>query len=552
VDAIHLPNAIQLPTTFGAPGTPLPPGQIVQALVLELINSGVFRLQLPQATVDVKTDVLLQPGATVDVAAKGTGANAKLVIFDSATAPNGAQGGAPRQPIGEGVIVGRVTPAASAKTAAEPLVVRDTPQAATTTAARAPDVPRLITPGNVTPQQALGDAIRTAATRQSGLAPLMADVEQAVQAPAARLPAPVAEAAKQVLALRVPLTENLTAADVKQAFVRSGVLLEAKAAAAKEPLQLTTNPSSTPAMPAPGSDLKAALIVFRQVLKAWSADTEPATARAAAPSRDGAPSLPTVPGQPQAKPPPTENGSLRLLAAALAGEAGDLMASGEPMTPDQAATLARNVANALAGRTASPEGAASNAPGNLPPPYRGAPLSAQQPVPPSLLPDMPPHETAERLLNAADGALARTTLLQAASLPDQPTAQRADQPAQRWTFEMPFVTPQGTGVAQFEVSRDARNTKSDPKASVWRARFSIDVEPMGPVHAMVAIAGERTSVTLWAERSATAAKLNDNARMLSDALRAAELEPTDFQFRVGIPPVVAKQAAPGRFMDRAT
>jgi hypothetical protein len=183
----------------------------------------------------------------------------------------------------------------------------------------------------------------------------------------------------------------------------------------------------------------------------------------------------------------------------------------------------------------------------------GAPLSAQQPVPPSLLPDMPPHETAERLLNATDGALARTTLLQAASLPDQPTAQRADQAAQqRWTFEMPFVTPQGTGVAQFEVSRDAQNKKSDPKASVWRARFSIDVEPMGPVHAMVAIVGERTSVTLWAERSATAAKLNDNARMLSDALRAAELEPTDFQFRVGIPPVVAKQAAPGRFMDRAT
>ncbi len=40
--------------------------------------------------------------------------------------------------------------------------------------------------------------------------------------------------------------------------------------------------------------------------------------------------------------------------------------------------------------------------------------------------------------------------------------------------------------------------------------------------------------------------------MLSEALRAAELEPSDFQFRVGVPPVVAKQATPGRFMDRAT
>ena len=40
--------------------------------------------------------------------------------------------------------------------------------------------------------------------------------------------------------------------------------------------------------------------------------------------------------------------------------------------------------------------------------------------------------------------------------------------------------------------------------------------------------------------------------MLSEALRAAELEPADFQFRVGAPPAVARQATPGRFMDRAT
>ena len=58
-------------------------------------------------------------------------------------------------------------------------------------------------------------------------------------------------------------------------------------------------------------------------------------------------------------------------------------------------------------------------------------------------------------------------------------------------------------------------------------------------------------MTLWAERHATAARLNDNAAMLSEALRAAELEPADFQLRVGAPPA-ARQSAPGRFMDRAT
>ena len=102
------------------------------------------------------------------------------------------------------------------------------------------------------------------------------------------------------------------------------------------------------------------------------------------------------------------------------------------------------------------------------------------------------------------------------------------------------------------MSRDARAPKADPQTRVWRARFSLDVEPMGPVHALVALSGARASVTLWAERISTATRLNENAPMLSEALRAAALEPADFQLRVGAPPIAAKQAAPGRFMDRAS
>jgi len=74
---------------------------------------------------------------------------------------------------------------------------------------------------------------------------------------------------------------------------------------------------------------------------------------------------------------------------------------------------------------------------------------------------------------------------------------------------------------------------------------------MGPVHALIALAGARTSVTLWAERAATAARLQETAPLLNDALRAAELEPADLQLRVGAPPAL-RQAAPGRFMDRAS
>ena len=44
------------------------------------------------------------------------------------------------------------------------------------------------------------------------------------------MPMPVRAAAADVLSLRVPLDEKLTAGDVKQAFVRSGVLFEPRLA----------------------------------------------------------------------------------------------------------------------------------------------------------------------------------------------------------------------------------------------------------------------------------------------------------------------------------
>jgi hypothetical protein len=70
------------------------------------------------------------------------------------------------------------------------------------------------------------------------------------------------------------------------------------------------------------------------------------------------------------------------------------------------------------------------------------------------------------------------------------------------------------------------------------------------VHALIALAGARAAVTLWAEREASAAHLRANGALLQDALRAAALEPRDFQVRVGAP--AAPPPAAGRFLDRAS
>jgi hypothetical protein len=188
-----------------------------------------------------------------------------------------------------------------------------------------------------------------------------------------------------------------------------------------------------------------------------------------------------------------------------------------------------------------------------PPPYRGAPPAAQPPVLASLGADAEPHVIGERLLTETDAALARHTLLQAASLPDDAVLSQRDGAVARWAFETPFATPQGTAIAQFEIARDGRGATTAEARSAWRARFTLDVEPMGPVHVHIALSGARAAVTLWAEREASAAQLRADAPLLTDALREAELEPGDVLVRNGQPPRPAGIAAgPGRFLDRAS
>jgi hypothetical protein len=120
----------------------------------------------------------------------------------------------------------------------------------------------------------------------------------------------------------------------------------------------------------------------------------------------------------------------------------------------------------------------------------------------------------------------------------------------RWHFEIPFATPQGTAMAQFEISQQGGGNDVEAAKRVWRARFSLDVEPAGPVHALISLTGERTSVRMWAERPATAAQLRAGAAQLSQALSKAELRPGDIVIRDGVPPQPAPLRA-GHFLDRA-
>jgi hypothetical protein len=119
----------------------------------------------------------------------------------------------------------------------------------------------------------------------------------------------------------------------------------------------------------------------------------------------------------------------------------------------------------------------------------------------------------------------------------------------RWNFEIPFVTPQGTAMAQFEISRDGGgNEEVEAAKRVWRARFSLDVEPAGPVHALMSLVGDKTSVRMWAERPATArncAPAHRRAEPGAEPRRIAARRYRDPRRRAAAGRPAARRAFPG-------
>ena len=513
-----------------APELVLQPGTVVDAKVLQLLADNLVRIAIANISIDVLSQVPLQAGQTLQLAVSQTEGGFRLAVL--------GQGGAAAAGITDTV---SLAPAALADAAAKP------------------SAPAALLKGALTPLErlAVSTAAQGAATRQGSQSQLFANLGVAASHD---LPQDLQQAVQQLLGQRTSLDQNLSGGEIKNAFQKSGLFLEASLASlASGPRAANTSaPKATP--PAASTpDLKAALIVLRQTLltslaslgasgPAAQGSREPVAEAAAAPplvpslSPDG--DTPEIlapqPGLPAADAPLLRsNGGLRVATAAAA--LGMLQEALPDSTPSSPAATPR-----------APHGTDVTVHTSTPPPFRGAQPTAQPVAMPSITPDAPLATTAHQLLGDTDAAIARQTLLQVASLPD-----RADSPgarietsAPRWNFEIPFVTPQGTAMAQFEISRDGAGEEMEAAKRVWRARFSLDVEPAGPVHALVSLTGEATSVRMWAERPATADQLRAGAAQLSHALIKAELVPGDIVIRDGTPP--QSQPAPaGHFLDRA-
>ncbi|MGY3234027.1 MULTISPECIES: flagellar hook-length control protein FliK [unclassified Bradyrhizobium] len=533
-------SAASLVADAATPDLVLQAGSVVDAKVVSVLADNLVRIAIANLSMDVMSEVSLTPGQHLQLAVSRNDGTIRLAVVNGAGEASADQV--------------TLTPTAAS--------LVDSPSLAPSMTS----VRNSLTP---TEQVAVTVASAEAATKQGSQAPLFANLASVVSG--SDLPAGLKQAVLEVLAQQTPLDTALDGGDIESAFQKSGLFLEASLAAGATP--------SSGAVP----DLKAALLVLRQTLAVTSATLEPAAppmqalaiaTNAVTPQQNAAPALQVAGEAVQTALPGPEAGGAQLtqmprdaaLAVAvlkdMAGETAQA-ALRRAISAGLAASLLQEVTQNLPRMTGNvpgtnkvlPDGHVFEAAGRTPPPppFRGAGPSPQAIASPSLTLNAPLAATVHRLLDDTDAALARQTLLQVASLPDRVDAggHRIDPSVPQWNFEIPFATPQGTAMAQFEISRDGGNETPDTAKRAWRARFTLNVEPAGPVHALVTLNGDKTFVRMWAERPATAQQLRAGIGELNQALTKAELKPGDIVVRDGTPPQPAPARA-GHFLDRAT
>jgi len=213
----------------------LQPGTVINAQVQQILGNDQVQISIGGQSIVVASQIPLQAGQTLQLSvSQSPDGSIQLAVVNLALSAEGQA----------------IADLASAGLTAELVVLT---QGAIANLAAPTTAGAVVTPNQLTPAEAVAvtAAAQAAATRQTSLAPLFANLS--VAAGVNGLSAQVQQAVAQVLAQRASLDPGLTGAAIKQAFQSSGLFLEASLASG-----LVTS-SAAP-------DLKAALIVLRQVL----------------------------------------------------------------------------------------------------------------------------------------------------------------------------------------------------------------------------------------------------------------------------------------------
>ncbi|HWN76510.1 MAG TPA: flagellar hook-length control protein FliK, partial [Bradyrhizobium sp.] len=246
-----------------APDLVLQPGTVIDAEVLKLLSEDLVRIAISGLSIEVFSEIPLQVGQTLQLAVSQTPEGIRLAVV-------GQESGA------------KAVASAEAVTLAPDTII----EVAATPPVGAPPSLNQPSRNELTPVErvAVAAAAESAATQQESLAPLFANLD--AMAPSNALPPKLQQAVMQVLGQRTSLDQNLSGSDVKNAFQKSGLFLEASLA------------SGAVSSPAGMPDLKAALIVLRQTLLSSLGATRAAESPAASATAAQQPVLPGAPINP--------------------------------------------------------------------------------------------------------------------------------------------------------------------------------------------------------------------------------------------------------------
>src|SRR6202790_2099712 len=248
-----------------APDLVLRPGTVIDAEVLKLLAGDLVRIAISGLSIDVFSEIPLQVGQSLQLAVSQTPDGIRLVV------------------VGQNTGAAAVTSPDSVALAPDTIVeVAASPPVSAASAINQPPTNQLTPLERV----AVSAAAQSAATQQESLAPLFANLDAVAASDA--LPPKLQQAVMQVLARRASLDQNLSGNDLKNAFQKSGLFLEASLASG-----VVSSPAGIP-------DLKAArqvlLTPFLYSLGAREAPESPAASGAVPqqPVSQGPPGTPTV------------------------------------------------------------------------------------------------------------------------------------------------------------------------------------------------------------------------------------------------------------------
>jgi len=473
-------------------------GDTVAVKVAAMTAEGLARLMVGGGTLEVKTDRPLTPGTTLNLTVQQEGGAVKLMLAMPASG------------------TGPAAPATATSAASTPAAAPATPPAGPPSAPAPAGAPVPL-PSQATVAAAvvglLARGLVPAATAQLGDGARVALAARG--APATTLAALETEAENSPAALRVAVTEGVRAAAGRQESL----------AALFADLGAATRGTNARLLPQPVANALAEVLGFRVAPESLATPKGLQTALANAGT---------------------------LMEARLAA-----LPEGAPLPADLKTALLR-LRSALTDWTATLPDTSSETPkaaAHEKPPIRGALPHGQPPQPSTLADGAAASDVARTLSDRTEAALARLTLLQAASLPDGQTT-RPDAPAQTLQMEVPIRLGAETAIAQFQIQRDPPDPderRADPASKRgWTMRLSLDAEPLGPLHAAIRWRDGHVGIDIWAERAGTAAALDAERANLSEALEASAFAIDRLVIAEGRPPDPKPVAVTPHRLDRSS